>query len=153
MTDLYPIIRSQEFFKEFSEEDVHEVVGCATNIVLHQGQYVFREREPANHFYLVRHGRVSLELLLPGRGLVVVETIEEGEPLGWSWLIPPYRWHFAARCDTLLRAIALDGECLRKKCDANPKLGYHLMFRMAQMMESRLQASILRMLDVYGGTH
>ena len=70
--------------------------------------------------------------------------------LGWSWLIPPYRWRFDARAIDLTRAIALDGKCLRGKCDQDPRLGYELLKRVAAIMAERLHATRLQMLDVYG---
>jgi hypothetical protein len=74
----------------------------------------------------------------------------EGEILGWSWLIPPYNWHFDARAVELTRAIALDGKCLRNKCEQDHDLGYELLKRFAHIMEQRLQATRLQLLDVYG---
>ena len=88
---------------------------------------------------------------MPGRGAVIVETLaRRATLLGWSWLLPPYRWHFDARALDPVRAIAFDGACLRGKCDADPALGYELMQRFAQVMVERLQATRLRLLDVYG---
>ena len=80
----------------------------------------------------------------------MIETIEAGEVVGWSWLFPPYRWHFDARALTPIRATAFDGACLRGKCDDDPALGYDLMSRFAQVMIERLQWTRLRLLDVYG---
>jgi len=70
--------------------------------------------------------------------------------LGWSWLFPPYRWHFDAHATTVVRATAFDGTCLRGKCDADPALGYELTSRFAQTLIERLQWTRLRLLDVYG---
>jgi CRP-like cAMP-binding protein len=70
--------------------------------------------------------------------------------LGWSWLFPPYRWHFDARALELTRAIALDGKCLREKCEEDHDLGYELVKRVAQIIMERLQATRLQLLDVYG---
>ena len=80
----------------------------------------------------------------------MIETIEAGEVIGWSWLFPPYRWHFDARALTSVRATGFDGACLRAKCDDDPALGYDLMSRFAQVLIERLQWTRLRLLDVYG---
>src|SRR4029453_15972243 len=101
-------------------------------------------------FYVLRHGSVALEMFVPARGTAVIETIEAGEVLGWSWLFEPYRWHFDARALSLVRATAFDGACMRGKCDADPALGYDLMGRFAQVLIGRLQSTRLRLLDVYG---
>jgi hypothetical protein len=81
---------------------------------------------------------------------MTIETIGEGEVLGWSWLFPPYRWQFDAQAVGLVRAIAFDGRCLRGKCEEDHDLGYWLMQRFAQVMSQRLQATRLQLLDLYG---
>ncbi len=113
------------------------------------GAYLFREGEDANHFYLVRRGRVALEVSAPQRKPIVVDTVEEGDILGWSWLVPPYRWRFSARAVDTTIAIALDGTCLRAKCEENHDLGYELLKRFALVMVRRLEHTRLQLLDVY----
>ena len=81
---------------------------------------------------------------------MIIDTVEEGDVLGWSWLIPPYHWHFDARAIDLTRAIALDGKCLRTKCEEDHNLGYELLKRFSHIIEQRLQATRIRLLDVYG---
>lgn len=126
------------------------IAGCGSNVHFDQGAVLFREGDEAATFFLVRHGTVALEMFVPSRGAAVIETIEAGEVVGWSWLFPPFRWHFDARALTDLRATAFDGACLRGKADADPALGYQLMSRFAQVMIERLQWTRLRLLDVYG---
>ncbi len=109
-----------------------------------------RDGDEANTFYVLRHGTVALETFVPTRGPVTIETLEAGEVVGWSWLFPPYRWHFDARALSLVRATVFDGACLREKCEADPRLGYDLMSRFAQVVIERLQSTRLRLLDVYG---
>ena len=127
------------------------VAGCARNVGFDEGALLFCEGEPADAFYVVRRGRVALELHTPERGGIVIETIEQGEVVGWSWLYEPYRWHFDARAATPVRAIAFDGACLRGKCEDDPVLGFELMKRFGQVMIDRLQHARVRLLDVYGG--
>jgi CRP-like cAMP-binding protein len=114
------------------------------------GETIFREGEDADKFYLIRQGKVALETAVPQRGSVIIQTLGEGEVLGWSWLVAPYRWRFDARATELTRAIALDGKCLRGRSEEDHDLGYELMKRAAQIMEQRLQAARLQLLDVYG---
>jgi CRP-like cAMP-binding protein len=126
------------------------VVGCASNVKFDQGEFVFREGGDADKFYLIRHGRIALEVFTTNKGPVTLQTLGEGEVVGWSWLIPPYHWHFDARAVELTRALALDGKCLRGKCDDDHSLGYELMKRFTHIMEERLQAARLQLLDLYG---
>ena len=79
---------------------------------------------PADEFYLIRHGRVALEMTAPGRAAVTFQTVPEGDMVGVSWLIPPYRWAYDARAVDLVRAIGIDAKCLRQKCESDHDLGY-----------------------------
>jgi CRP-like cAMP-binding protein len=131
-------------------ESLELLAGCASNVAFDEGEVLFREGDEANTFYVIRGGAVALEIFAPARGGMTVETIGPGEVVGWSWLFPPYRWHFDARALSHVRATALDGACLRGKCDDDPALGYELMKRFSQVMIERLQWTQLRLLDVYG---
>jgi CRP/FNR family transcriptional regulator, cyclic AMP receptor protein len=150
MKMLETLFEQHPFFQGFALDDLELLAGCASNVAFDAGQYIAREGDDANEFYLIRHGKVSLEISSPGRQKVTVQTLGEGEVLGWSWLVPPYRWQFDARAVELTRAIALDGQCLRGKCEEDPRLGYELMKRIAPIIVQRLQATRLQLLDVYG---
>jgi CRP-like cAMP-binding protein len=126
------------------------LAGCASNVRFETGDVLFREGGAADRFYVIRSGTVALETFAPARGGMTIETIGAGEVVGWSWLFPPYRWQFDARALSRVRATALDGACLRGKCEDDPALGYDLMKRFAQVMIERLQWTRLRLLDVYG---
>jgi CRP/FNR family transcriptional regulator, cyclic AMP receptor protein len=150
METIDTLLRASPVFEGLEPEALSLIAGCASNVRLGQGAVLFREGDEANTFYLVRHGTVALEMFVPTRGAAVIETIEPGEVVGWSWLFPPYRWHFDARALTELRATAFDGACLRGKADDDPSLGYQLMSRFAQVLIERLQWTRLRLLDLYG---
>jgi CRP-like cAMP-binding protein len=149
MQTLQPIIAGHPFFRELAPAYLELIAGCAKNVRFDSGQFIFRESAAANEFYLLRQGKVALEIFVPGRGPVAIQTVSEGEVLGWSWLFSPYHWRFSARALALTRALAFDGQCLRQKCDENHDLGYELMQRFAQIMAERLQATRLQLLDLY----
>jgi CRP/FNR family cyclic AMP-dependent transcriptional regulator len=138
------------FLRGLDEPHLATLVGCASNVRFEVGDFLFREGSPADRFYVLRHGRVSLEIFVPGRGAMTIETAEPGDVVGWSWLFPPYQARFDARALTLVRALALDGTCLRAKCDGDPALGYALTKRFAQVMVHRLEATRMQLLDLYG---
>lgn len=150
MEGLERIIKEHPFFAGLEDKFCQLICGCAKNVRFESGQYLFHEGDPADQFYLLRHGRVALELTAPGRGAVMFQTLREGEIVGASWLIPPYRWSYDAKALELTRAIALDAVCLRKKCEADHDLGYELMKRFMPVLIQRLQATRLQILDVYG---
>ena len=150
--NLVDILQQHPFLLGLSDEHMQTLVGCASNVRFNEGAYVIREGELANSFYLIRTGRVALEMDMPGRAGLRIQTTGAGEILGWSWLISPYRWHFNGIAVADTRAIALDGECLRRKCEEDPAFGYDLLKRLAQVMERRLEATRLQLLDLYGTT-
>lgn len=147
---LEPVLAKQPFLKDLDRGHLQQVAGCAFDVRFDAGQFIFREGEAANQFYIITRGKVALEVFVPGRGPITIETLGEGEVLGWSWLFPPHRWHFDGRALDLTRAIAFDAKCLRGKCEADHDLGYELVKRFANVIMERLQATRLRLLDVYG---
>mgnify|MGYP001615923844 CR=1 FL=1 len=149
METLEPILREHPFFAGLTHEHLTLIVGCASNVRFDAGKFIFREGEEANQFYLIRHGKVAVEVYAAERGSITIQTLGEGEVLGWSWLLPPYQWQFDARAVELTRAIALDATCLRKKCEEDHHLGYELLKRFAHLIEDRLQAMRLQLLNVY----
>ena len=149
METLQNILAEHPFAHGLEERNVALLTGCAANVRLDAGQVIFREGEEANQFYLVREGKLAVELFAAERGALTILTIGPGEVLGWSWLVPPYRWKFDARALEPTRAIALDGKCLRAKAEQDHDLGYELLKRVAHIMEERLQATRLQLLNVY----
>jgi CRP/FNR family cyclic AMP-dependent transcriptional regulator len=150
MTTVAEILSDAPFFAGLRPETIELVAGCGSNVQFEQGALIFREGEQADAFYLLRHGSIAIEAYAPTSGPLVIETLETGDVLGWSWLFAPHRWHFDAHALTAVRATAFDGVCLRGKCDADPQLGYELVSRFAQTLIERLQWTRLRLLDVYG---
>ena len=150
MQGLEHILAEHPFFAGFSVEHSQLVTDCARNHRYDAGEYLFREGGPANEFFLIRHGQVALEIVSPGHTPIVFATLGEGEVVGASWLVPPYRWMFDARAVVLTRAIGIDAACLRGKCEADHDLGYEMMKRFLPILVQRLHATRLQILDVYG---
>ena len=149
-TQLDEILAQVPFFGGMGEAEIALIAGCGRNVHFDAGATIFRQGDPADDFFVVRHGTVAVGNFVPPRGELVIETLEAGDLLGWSWLFPPYRSHFDARALSPVRATQFDGACLRDKCAADPALGYDLMSRFAQVLIERLQWTRLRLLDIYG---
>jgi len=138
-----------ELLADMSAEDRRQVLASGRRRRFSAREVVFHEGDPADTFLLIDAGRVAVRAATP-TGSQVLDTAEAGDVLGWSWLVPPYRWTFDGRAVEEVRAVEFDGACLRGKCDADPALGYDLMSRFAQVLIERLQWTRLRLLDVYG---
>jgi CRP-like cAMP-binding protein len=150
MQTIDQLVAEMPTFAGLDPADLELIAGCGVNRVFEAGEHLAHEGDPADSFYLIRHGRVALEIAAPGKGGLMISTLGEGAIVGWSWLFPPYRWSFDARALELTRTIAFDGACLRGKCEDDPRLGYQLMQRFAAVMLDRLQETRLQLLDVYG---
>ena len=79
MEGLERLLAEHPFFDGTNAADISLVVGCARNVRFTPGQYLFREGEPADRFYVVREGRVSLEVYAPAKGAIVIDTAGAGE--------------------------------------------------------------------------
>jgi CRP/FNR family cyclic AMP-dependent transcriptional regulator len=138
------------FFAGMTEDELDLIAGCGRNVHFAEGETILRQGDPADSFYVIRHGSVAVGNFVPPRGEIVIEAIHDGEILGWSWLFPPYRAHFDARAMTDVRATQFDGKCLRDKSDADTAFGLDIARRFAQVLMERLQWTSLRLLDMYG---
>jgi CRP-like cAMP-binding protein len=150
MQTLDRLIADAPVFAGLEQRHLSLIAGCGRNEHVDAGRLLLREAEAADTFYLIRHGVVALEVHAPGRGSLMIETLGDGDVVGWSWLFAPYRWQLDGRAVEPCRLVAFDGACLRGKCDADHELGYQLMKRFAANMVDRLQAARFQLLDVYG---
>ncbi len=149
MRTLEGVVAGYPFFSGMDPRYVELAVGCASNVRFNAGELVFRQGREAEHFYLIRAGKIALEIPVPGRGSVTVQTLGAGDILGWSWLVPPYNWRFDGRAAEMTRAIVFDGNCLRKKCEEDHELGYELQKRVIAILGEHLDATRFRLLDIY----
>ena len=150
---LEPLLREHPFLRGLEPEYVALLAGCAANVRFREGSFMFREGEPAGQCFLIREGKMALEIDAPGRGSIIVQTLGAGDVTGFSWLLEPHQWEFDGRAVEPVRALALDGTCLRRKCADDPRLGFELTQLFARLAIRRLQATRLRLLDVYGNVH
>jgi CRP/FNR family transcriptional regulator, cyclic AMP receptor protein len=114
------------------------------------GTLLFREGASADYVYLLTKGHVAIEVYAPGRGPIVVETIDAGHVVGLSWAAPPFRYQFDARAMDDVEAVGLDSEGLRTSLAEYPVFGFLFLDRLAAVTLERLQATRVRLLDLYG---
>jgi len=146
---LEPELSAHPFFSGLESRYLGLLVGCAKNARYDSGKYLFHRDEEAADFFLVRGGKVNLEIFVPGQGPLILQTLGEGDIIGWSWLIPPFRWRFDARAMELVRVVTLDGKCLREKCEKDHDLGYELLKRFSEIIVDRLEMTRLQIIDCY----
>jgi CRP-like cAMP-binding protein len=149
MTDqeMLKALASHPFMQGLDAPLVRTVAECARRVTASAGQFLGREKEPADAFYLIESGRLGIDIHTPDRGAVRIQTLGPGEIVGWSWLVPPYYWQFDAPILEPLQAIALNAECLRAKCELDHELGYQVLKRLVKVIVTRLAGTRLQILD------
>ena len=132
-----------------SSDQLAVLAGCASQRRYPEAEFLTRERQPATELFLIQRGQVTVETRVTKGGSLRLETLWGGDVLGWSWLVEPYEWLFDSRALTPVEVVALNGACLRDYCRADHELGYELLLRIARVIEHRLQATRLQLVDVH----
>lgn len=139
-------------FSQLSPSERALISKAAREVKFPAGERLFEEGEPAAGCWLIREGRIAVDIAVPGRGDVVVQTLGPGDLLGWSWLVAPFRWHFGARTVQPTTAVVFDTARLRALVEADPAFGYTLVLTLFTAVLQRLQATRARLLDLYRST-
>ena len=142
-------ISAHPFFAALTDAQLAALSEDAITETFTAGQRLFDEGGIADRFWLIEQGNIALDMRIPGRGDQIVETLGPGTVLGWSWLHPPYRWHFGAMARVATTTIAFDAASVRRRCDADPAFGYAALRSFTPVITERLQATRLRLLDLY----
>ncbi|MFP3867845.1 MAG: cyclic nucleotide-binding domain-containing protein [Desulfobacteraceae bacterium] len=150
METLEPILAEHPFLAGLESKHLQRLAECTSQVTFNPGQMIYTEGQVATHFYLIRYGRVALEIHTARRGAITVATIGEGEFLGWSWIVSPPTWHVDARAMELTRALALDFSCVLRHCEADHDLGYEFMKRFALVLAQSIRFLKFQLVDIYG---
>lgn len=152
MTSVEQLLYDHPFLSGLKPEHMKLLGEGASLQRYEEDEYLFHEHEDAEHFFLIMEGGVALKIQMPPLGPVPIETIHAGQALGWSWLVPPYKWHFDARAFSPVSAVVLKADRLRRLFDDMPELGYVMLQRINRVLAERLQATRLQLMDVYQAT-
>ena len=149
MQSIEEELAGTRMFRNLSPEHLTAIADLGEEVEFRDGGALMIEGDPADDFFLIRDGFVALEIQAP-TGVIIIETLHNGDPVGWSWLFEPYLTHFDARSRGTTRAIKFDAAALRRRSAENTELGYELMRSVTSVLVERLQATRLQLLDVYG---
>jgi CRP/FNR family cyclic AMP-dependent transcriptional regulator len=136
-----PVLEAEPFFRGMREEQLAALAATASDVVFPAGHRIFDDGGHAGGFWLVRCGHVIVDARVPGDTPAVVDSIGIGELLGWSWLLPPYRWEFGAVSATEVEAIQFEAAAVRSACAADPALGFELTQRVIRVLARRLRSA------------
>ncbi len=142
-------VSAHPFLVGLSDHHVRLLADCAVQVDFEIDHVLFHEGEAANRFYLIERGEVVLESKSAAGNSVVIDTIGDGDLLGWSWLFSPYIWRFTARATKPTTAIFFYGTILREYCEKDHTLGYELLKRMSEVMTRRLQAARGKLVETH----
>lgn len=149
MESIEDIISGKPFFQGLSPGNLNLLVNCASKQHVNAGEYILKTGGEAKKFYFIHTGAVSLELHSPEKGSITIQTLEDGEMLGWSWQFPPYKWNFDAMALEDTELIAFDANCFFEKCRINLLFAYEIQKRFSKIMLDRLHSTRLRLLELY----
>ncbi len=141
--------KSHPLFEGLNEEYLDLLVRSSREESYESRELIIREGDDADAFYLIAEGTVAIEIFANERGPVTIDSLNAGEVLGWSWLVPPHQWHFDAQATTRTRMISFDAAMVRDSFDSYPDFGYAMMKRFIPIIVQRLQATRIQLLDVY----
>jgi len=140
-------LSAHEFFSEFSDDVLKILCECSSTREIKKGQILFRQGENADKFYVIRNGRISIQMPAIMGPTLEIQTLGKDQVLGWSWLISPYQWNFQTRAEEDSELLQFDGTALLARCEQEPKFGYELLKKFAGLMSVRLNAARQKMMD------
>jgi CRP-like cAMP-binding protein len=138
---LLATFASHDFLHRLGERHRMLLASGARPFTTTPGQYLARDGDPAKAFYLIQSGHLEVGTVIADQGEAIVQNLGPGDVVGWSWLLPPYRWQFNVRATDTVQGIAFDAEWLREKCEQDHELGYQLLTQILEVVASRLAAT------------
>lgn len=135
------------FFNGMDDKYIEFLADSAVETQIGEGGILFRQGNPADRFYLLQSGQVSVQVPALVGPVLEIQRLGEGQLLGWSWLIPPYLWNFQARVEADSTILEFDGRAVLAHCEADPRFGFELLKRFASLMSERLGAARQKMMD------
>ena len=147
MQSKHDYLAAHSFFAGLNEEFLQLLSDFATEKRFGKGEVLFQQGKTADKFYLVREGKVSVQVPALVGPVLELQVLGENQILGWSWLIPPYRWNFMARALEDSVVLEFDGAAILARCEQDPVFGYALFKRFTALMSARLEAARQKMMD------
>ena len=122
--------------------EAERVLALGKRMVLTTGAELFHLGDVADSIYLVARGRIRLTLPMQVRNRqedVLVEERSSGQTVGWSALIPPYRFTLTASAPLETEVVALSRASLTEYFRARSDTGYAVSVNLSSVIGQRLQ--------------
>ncbi len=140
-------LSGHEFFSGFSDDILKFLCECSSTREIKKGESLFRQGENADKFYVLRNGCISIQMPAIIGPNLEIQTLGKNQVLGWSWLIPPFKWSFQAMAEEDSELLMFNGTAILVRCEQEPKFGYELLKKFAELMSKRLDAARQKMMD------
>lgn len=145
--DIKQVLSDAPLFQGMSAEYVERLAAHASEKTVENGTCLFRSGDPAKHFYLLVEGDISIEIPAVSGPTLQVQRLTPVRVLGWSWLLPPFKWSFNARAEDESRVLEFDGEAVLEACESDPAFGFEVIKRFSRLMAERLDAAHKKMME------
>ena len=139
---LKALLTKSQCPKELGEKTLEALAASGTERQFADNVYLLRTGDPADRFFLVREGRVSIELPAGYKRTTAIQTIDAGELLGWSWLIPPYQFRISARAVGPVSVYSFDAKTVRERMDKDHDVGYEIQRCFTRLLAQRLEGAL-----------
>ncbi len=144
------VLKEHPFFKGISDQHLEFLVSVARPLRIESNHFLFRQGSSADCFLVLHKGDMAIELHVGAQGARIIQTVNAGEVVGWSWLYPPHRWMYDGRALNTVDCLCLDGESVRKRMEEDHEFGYEVLRRFGEVIVEALNRTRLQLLDVYG---
>ena len=153
MTAIDDVLTAHPFFSGLDPDLLRRFASCSRPVEFAADATILQAGAPAECLYAITKGRVAVGVRVPGRGFQVIETLQAGDILGWSWLFEPYVWTFDAVAAKPVQAIEVGTTCIRSVLDADPAAAAVIYRSIGALMAERLASARLRLVDLFGEGH
>lgn len=133
------------FFYGLDVEDIGHLIEHADLCAFERGERLLEEGAPADTLYLLFEGEVELAFEGEGEDVPLRTIGDPGYPIGWSVMVPPYRYRATATAATPVRAVALSRSLLEAQAERHPAFSYALMRRILWALGRRLREARIRL--------
>jgi CRP/FNR family transcriptional regulator, cyclic AMP receptor protein len=140
-------LSTHEFFSGLSDDVLTFLYECSSTFAIKKGQVLFFQGENADKFYVVHKGRIAIQMPAIIGPTLEIQALGKDQVVGWSWLIPPYKWNFQAVAEEDSELLMFDGSAILARCEREPKFGYELLKKFAALMSVRLDVARQKMMD------
>jgi CRP/FNR family transcriptional regulator, cyclic AMP receptor protein len=138
---------THSFFSGLNDGTLDFLCQCSSSHEIKKGLILFQQGANADKFYVIHNGRISIQMPAIMGPNLLIQTLENDHILGWSWMIPPYKWSFQAVAEKDTELLMFNGSALLAHCEQDPKFGYDLLKKFAGLMSTRLDVARQKMMD------